>query len=479
LRRSSRRRPPPPPPRTLSRRADARLRRPPPPLADSRLRIFNLPQAARGLGVEVRPDAGGGKGRGLFATRRFAAGELLFTEAPLLAIQHSANRVHARVCAHCLRFVGSVEQQLALRGAALAGGGCGDDGASGSGGGGARIDPAELAQLASGATRLPLSEAVPLPPALVCVGGCGESYCGERCRAAAWARHHSLLCAGAAAGPGAAALRAFNAHADATNDVFRLAAQAAAATLLAAAARLPVGAAPPSLPAAERWAALRAAWLPLQAGHKAVWWECVTAPADAGDEAAFRAGLRALAAESLELLDAALRARAPPLAAAFPAALRLEPWGALVGMFELNNLAVYVAGPVPRWAAAVEALPAAASAAAEAAGGAALAAAGGLVGVLDNEEAWACDGNAFYSLQATCNHSCAPAAHAFKRDGDDDGAAVLLALRELAAGEEVTIAYVDEEAPAAERAAALADYGFACACDKCAADELAAELEGG
>ena len=34
----------------------------------------------------------------------------------------------------------------------------------------------------------------------------------------------------------------------------------------------------------------------------------------------------------------------------------------------------------------------------------------------------------------------------------------------------------DEEAPLAERREQLADYGFACACDKCAAEELAAEL---
>lgn len=34
----------------------------------------------------------------------------------------------------------------------------------------------------------------------------------------------------------------------------------------------------------------------------------------------------------------------------------------------------------------------------------------------------------------------------------------------------------DEEAPLEERREQLADYGFVCACDKCAAEELAAEL---
>lgn len=113
-------------------------------------------------------------------------------------------------------------------------------------------------------------------------------------------------------------------------------------------------------------------------------------------------------------------------------------------------------------------------------------------------------------------------------------AAVILALRDIEAGEEVTLSYIgaraplparrhsrlprlrppgslpavqgaparspalhppcthrrprpsapapppasDEEAPLAERREQLADYGFACACDKCAAEELAEELGG-
>jgi hypothetical protein len=39
----------------------------------------------------------------------------------------------------------------------------------------------------------------------------------------------------------------------------------------------------------------------------------------------------------------------------------------------------------------------------------------------DNGESGACEGNAYYSLQACINHSCLPNAHAFKRDDDDDG----------------------------------------------------------
>lgn len=74
-------------------------------------------------------------------------------------------------------------------------------------------------------------------------------------------------------------------------------------------------------------------------------------------------------------------------------------------------------------------------------------------------------------MQACVNHSCAPNCHAMKRDGDCCGDAVLLALRPLSVGEEVTIAYVDEGLKLRERRAALRDYGFVCACPRCLDEE--------
>jgi len=133
------------------------------------------------------------------------------------------------------------------------------------------------------------------------------------------------------------ALRELGAHADATNDIFRVAARLVAGVLLRAAALLdtetasslahgstaadvasdrpPDGAAQRPSPAAsaeaarhtgsaeqgcERptpepgacWAALRRAWLPHAVAWKAVWWEAVALPADVTDEAAFRQGPR-------------------------------------------------------------------------------------------------------------------------------------------------------------------------------------------
>jgi hypothetical protein len=56
-----------------------------------------------------------------------------------------------------------------------------------------------------------------------------------------------------------------------------------------------------------------------------------------------------------------------------------------------------------------------------------------------------------------------------KRDEDVDGAAVILARRDITAGEEVTISYLDgvEEMTVGERRVALADYGFVCRCRRC------------
>lgn len=64
-----------------------------------------------------------------------------------------------------------------------------------------------------------------------------------------------------------------------------------------------------------------------------------------------------LAKDSLELLHAALHLRAPTLVAAFPAVLDLRIWGSLIGMYELNNLNLFVRSPLQEWVETVEDLP--------------------------------------------------------------------------------------------------------------------------
>ena len=94
--------------------------------------------------------------------------------------------------------------------------------------------------------------------------------------------------------------------------------------------------------------------------------------------------------------------------------------------------------------------------------------AGPLLAALGDEEVPACEGTAFYALQSCINHSCSPNAHAMKRDGqDEDGAAVILAKRDIVAGEELTISYIDEAGGVNDRAKQLAEYGFVCQCSRC------------
>lgn len=272
-----------------------------------------------------------------------------------------------------------------------------------------------------------------------CPGGCSEeSYCSAACAEAAWQQYHKLLCVGqGAAGSSSAsskgkaavesssgsrsaerrraALQEFLHLADETNDVFRLAAVVLARTLLAAEQLLEQqGGAGASgaeggssgEPSADAcWRALLAAWEPFGCGHKGLWWEAIAAPPDAA------ADMQQLAADSLELLTAALPSR---LARRYPALLSLEVWGSVIGelrgnaslrlpllfgrvcvghccvevqqvihrktwstacytaadpfpccnhdlspagMFELNNLAVYVGSPITRWLQALERLP--------------------------------------------------------------------------------------------------------------------------
>ena len=79
-------------------------------------------------------------------------------------------------------------------------------------------------------------------------------------------------------------------------------------------------------------------------------------------------------------------------------------------------------------------------------------------------------GVGLYPLAALANHDCAPSAvQTF-----DGGTVVFRALRPLAAGEPVTIAYIELAQPVAARRAELrAQYLFECSCGRCAAEAAA------
>jgi hypothetical protein len=77
-------------------------------------------------------------------------------------------------------------------------------------------------------------------------------------------------------------------------------------------------------------------------------------------------------------------------------------------------------------------------------------------------------GYAFFPLVSALNHSCEPNCQvAYLEDGE----ALVFALRNIAAGEELTISYIYVHLPLAERRQQLQSYGFVCQCPRCLAEE--------
>ncbi|KAG1670694.1 hypothetical protein FOA52_010970 [Chlamydomonas sp. UWO 241] len=367
---------------------------------------------------------------------------------------------------------------------------------------------------------LPHSGRVPLPRALPCRAGCSAQYCSGACEAAAWRMQHVLLCPGCplAAGspapapapaPGAAGsaagavgepagsavdgggssaaagaasavagasgdaggvlvsdrdrLAAFYAHAASTNEIFVLAAKVVVLTLVRAEEILRGGTCSDAHGGA---------------GDPAGGVDSSGCGGGGGAAAADGAGSKVPGA--LAAADAALArcgttawARDPgpdPAPGAAPAQQQQQQqqaadqqaavYGAIVGMFELNNLSVSVPSPLEDYFPMIHELPEDERAAAKKV-------TQRFLDALGESYDEAAEGTGFYALQSCVNHSCVPLACA---EGETTGEASILALGHIAPGTEVTLSYINEEAGFKERTAALRDYGFRCACDKCARD---------
>lgn len=232
----------------------------------------------------------GKKGKCAFAVEPIPQGAVIVKEAPLVAIQHTANKAYAHVCAQCFTFVGGVNFQLANHFAGLHANqnSDSDDDSKQTSYIPTQREVMQLQQL-----QLPLASDFPAANPVLCKGGCHEVvYCSEECNEKAWSTWHSLLCPGE---EGNSEIEAFYAHSDATNDVFGLAGQAVAKILLAANHNLKhlleqessKGRAINDL----RWQALKQAWQPFAMGYKHLWWECIAIPSDVDDEDEFRQGI--------------------------------------------------------------------------------------------------------------------------------------------------------------------------------------------
>ncbi|PQM35071.1 histone-lysine N-methyltransferase ATXR2 [Prunus yedoensis var. nudiflora] len=164
-------------------------------------------------GIKVKQN--GELGKGVYADLGFKEGELLLKDQMLVGLQHSSNKIDCLVCSFCFRFIGSVELQIGRRlylqelGVSASQGCCQTDYSSededsrDSGPSSSSCKekvplPKGFAEsLMKGGLKLPYSDKFPLPPAVLCHGGCGEAYyCSKLCAESDWDLSHSLLCTG-------------------------------------------------------------------------------------------------------------------------------------------------------------------------------------------------------------------------------------------------------------------------------------------
>ena len=423
--------------------------------------------------------SGKNRGKGLYATRDFAVGDRVLIEPPLVAMQHERNRNDAIVCSFCFRYVGSIEKQIGQRlfqqfssthemqeqqqneqlMTATPNNTAAEEAARRS------SDLEILNSMASvGEPKLPLAdEHFPLPMEHRCVGGCyREVFCSNECAQNAWNSHERAMCIGNNNGDQeehakirAAIMHQFIEHAKDTNDIFILAAKVVA--MVTENASLALSDTNNNMTFLE---ALERAWEPFSRVQKAIWWDIVAIPSDVEekDEESFRQQLIQVASGSLELLCKAW----PDRAQAFPGLFSLPVWGAIVGMFELNNLELVVESPVENYFLTVDGL------ADEKQKMAILPQTQPFLDALDVNYDIPCLGTALFALQSNCNHDCDPNCHPFKDETDINGSCVLVARKPIQKGDELTISYLeDDQLDWSRRQDALSDYGFVCKCARC------------
>lgn len=464
-------------------------------------------------GCEVRQAPS--KGLGLFATASHAPDAEVFYDMPLFVMQHTGNRRVVAACANCCAFVGPLHAQLETIF------------------GEARFAP--LLQTLSGVGdrwQVPLTPAGVAPGAgshVRCLLGCGELYCSENCRDAHFRHSHNILCVGPVSNEDDPLLK-FKYHALEHSDTLLLAAQAMAFLINRARA------------AGGGSDITRGLMQEMLGFCHAPFRDACRAPPGRAKDAEFYAHTDSLINTAGALLRAALTARAPAEAAALfeagPAFL-----SELLGMFEYNNIDVEIASPIKEpLATRARALLAAggqclgADAAAElqllerllrekewvmrcvwgeettgnfgddeveGAIGDADAMMGEAIdaGRGDDEIAsvamtqaraevermsmeqlleagWpAMHGTALFGTVARMNHSCSP--NSCIHYLGNSARLTCRAEAPLAAGEELTICYVDRAADVLTRRRRLAEYGFVCSCERCAREDTGGERKAG
>ncbi|KAJ1698168.1 hypothetical protein LUZ63_006680 [Rhynchospora breviuscula] len=427
----------------------------------------SLNESGKCDGLCVRDN--GKHGKAVFAGRDFKEEELILKDRMLVGAQHTSNKVDCIVCSYCFRFIGSIEAQIGRRLYLQSLGICGDKECDKEHHSHSTKEKMEcdlpskemIESLLNGDLTLPFTDRFALPEVVSCPAGCEEEkYCSQSCADADWETYHSLLCTSSNNKQSLALLK-FIEHANETNDIFIVAAKAIAFTILRyrklkKSQVKDKGKGLLGKMDSANFSLLLEAWKPISMGFKQRWWECISLPddVDPSEELQFRTEIRDLASTSLELLkDAIFDIECAPL-------FSLDAYGSIIGMFELNNLDLVVASPIEDYFIYIDELP-------DKEKEEALLAIQTFVDALGDDYSVPCQGTAFFPIQSCMNHSCCPNAKAFKRDQDIDGHAIIIALRPISTGEEITLSYIDEDVPYDERQAMLADYGFTCACPRC------------
>ena len=86
-------------------------------------------------------------------------------------------------------------------------------------------------------------------------------------------------------------------------------------------------------------------------------------------------------------------------------------------------------------------------------------------------------GMGLFALTCLCNHACEPSAVTRYSSWKGRTMVRVEALRDIRAGEELLLSYIDEGEPLEERTKALESYGFTCECRKCVEERLQREVD--
>eukprot|EP00033_Pygsuia_biforma_P001414 GCRY01001598.1.p1 GENE.GCRY01001598.1~~GCRY01001598.1.p1 ORF type:complete len:430 (+),score=22.51 GCRY01001598.1:72-1361(+) len=399
------------------------------------------------------------KGKAVVAAMNITKGTNFVYERPLVMHQTVDNRSDVLSCHYCGRFIGSLELQCEFL--------C------------RRRSPAQLHQefMTAGGVQPPawslpvlngpspvttpdtqpnmnlLSDIVP------CLQGCGEVYCSNQCREQAWNEGHELLCVGSIQEE-SHPLLLFKLHALETNEIFLLLGKIVAAIICAV----------------RRGVDEKTAIAPYVGFIGGCWWDDVCYDETCGmSEESFRTEMKHVLQESIHHLSCAMAPHCPSSLAS--TILNLEFAGRVLALFERNLVSVVMPSPLRFYSQLWQEKHAASGAPHP------------LIPVIteiknviireEGEEALSeidnelvlltpLDATGLFPLCCSMNHSCVPnAVLSYPETGTEPILATVQATRDIVAGEEISISYIDETEDYQSRCEALRDYCFSCDCWKC------------